>query len=57
MQASDITIQGAREHNLQEVDVVLPRNQLFCLTGVSGSGKSTLVNELLHPALLSLIHI
>ena len=42
MQASDIKIQGAREHNLQEVDVLLPRNQLICLTGVSGSGKSTL---------------
>jgi len=40
MQTSDTTIQGAREHNLQSVDLVLPRNQLICLTGVSGSGKS-----------------
>ncbi len=42
MTAADITIKGAREHNLRSVDVVLPRNQLICLTGVSGSGKSSL---------------
>ena len=42
MPASDVLIRGAREHNLQSVDVVLPRNQLICLTGVSGSGKSSL---------------
>lgn len=42
MAASDIVITGAREHNLRSVDVVLPRNQLICLTGVSGSGKSSL---------------
>src|SRR3989337_2237405 len=42
MPASDIVIQGAREHNLRSVDVVLPRNRLICLTGVSGSGKSSL---------------
>ncbi|MEC9096875.1 MAG: excinuclease ABC subunit UvrA, partial [Planctomycetota bacterium] len=47
MPASDITIQGAREHNLREVDVVLPRNQLICLTGVSGSGKSSLAFDTL----------
>lgn len=37
-----IVVRGAREHNLQDVDVVLPRNQLICFTGVSGSGKSSL---------------
>jgi excinuclease ABC subunit A len=42
MPASDIVIKGAREHNLRDVDVVLPRNKLICLTGVSGSGKSSL---------------
>ncbi len=42
MPASDVLIRGAREHNLRSVDVVLPRNQLICLTGVSGSGKSSL---------------
>ncbi len=41
MPASDIVVKGAREHNLQNVDLVLPRNQLICLTGVSGSGKSS----------------
>ena len=39
---SDIIIKGAREHNLRDVNLVLPRNQLICLTGVSGSGKSSL---------------
>ncbi len=42
MPISDVVIKGAREHNLRSVDVVLPRNQLICLTGVSGSGKSSL---------------
>jgi excinuclease ABC subunit A len=42
MPSSDIVIKGAREHNLRDVDVVLPRNRLICLTGVSGSGKSSL---------------
>ncbi len=42
MPVSDIVIKGAREHNLCDVDLVLPRNQLICLTGVSGSGKSSL---------------
>ena len=42
MPASDIVIKGAREHNLRDVDLILPRNQLICLTGVSGSGKSSL---------------
>ncbi|MFH1632282.1 MAG: excinuclease ABC subunit UvrA [bacterium] len=38
----NITIKGAREHNLQNIDVVLPRNKLICITGLSGSGKSSL---------------
>lgn len=42
MPASDIVIRGAREHNLRDVDLILPRNELICLTGVSGSGKSSL---------------
>ena len=41
MPSSDIIIKGAREHNLQDINLVLPRNQLICLTGVSGSGKSS----------------
>ena len=42
MASSDIVIKGAREHNLRDVDLILPRNKLICLTGVSGSGKSSL---------------
>ncbi len=48
MPASDIVIKGAREHNLQDVNLVLPRNQLICLTGVSGSGKSSLAFDTLY---------
>ena len=48
MPASDIVIKGAREHNLCSVDLVLPRNQLICLTGVSGSGKSSLAFDTLY---------
>ena len=48
MADSDILIQGAREHNLREVSLVLPRNQLICFTGVSGSGKSSLAFDTLY---------
>lgn len=37
-----ITIKGAREHNLKNISLELPRNKLICITGVSGSGKSSL---------------
>jgi len=43
-----ILIRGAREHNLQQVDLSLPRNRLICLTGVSGSGKSSLAFDTLY---------
>jgi excinuclease ABC subunit A len=45
---SDIIVKGAREHNLQNVDLVLPRNKLICFTGVSGSGKSSLAFDTLY---------
>ena len=48
MPASDIVIKGAREHNLRDIEVVLPRNKLICLTGVSGSGKSSLAFDTLY---------
>lgn len=37
-----ITIKGAREHNLKNISLELPRNKMICITGVSGSGKSSL---------------
>jgi excinuclease ABC subunit A len=40
--ANNLTIKGARVHNLKNVDVSIPRNQLTVFTGLSGSGKSTL---------------
>jgi len=48
MAASDIVIKGAREHNLRDIELVLPRNKLICLTGVSGSGKSSLAFDTLY---------
>lgn len=48
MAAADIEIRGAREHNLRDVSLTLPRNQLICMTGVSGSGKSSLAFDTLY---------
>ncbi len=48
MAAGDIVIRGAREHNLRDVSLTLPRGQLICLTGVSGSGKSSLAFDTLY---------
>jgi excinuclease ABC subunit A len=46
-----IQIIGARENNLQNIDVTFPLNNLTVITGVSGSGKSTLVKKILYPAI------
>ncbi len=52
-----IEVYGAREHNLKNIDISIPKNQLVVITGISGSGKSSLAfdtiysegNELLPP--------
>ena len=46
-----ITVHGAREHNLKNIDVSFPLGVMTCVTGVSGSGKSSLVNEILYKSL------
>ena len=46
-----ITIRGARENNLKNVDVKIPLGVMTCVTGVSGSGKSSLINEILYKSL------
>jgi excinuclease ABC subunit A len=51
-----VTIEGASQHNLKDVDVRVPLGVLCCVTGVSGSGKSTLVNEVLYKAVANRLH-
>ena len=46
-----LTVRGARENNLKNVDVEIPLGVMTCVTGVSGSGKSSLINEIVYKAL------
>src|ERR1700742_1326010 len=43
-----ISVKGAREHNLQNIDVNIPRNKLVVITGLSGSGKSSLAFDTIY---------
>jgi len=53
---SYVTIQGARQHNLKDIDVRLPVGCFTAVTGVSGSGKSTLIHEVLYKTLAREMH-
>jgi excinuclease ABC subunit A len=48
MAADELIVHGAREHNLKDITVRLPRNALICITGLSGSGKSSLAFDTIY---------
>ena len=48
MNINEIIIKGAREHNLKNVNLIIPRNKLIVMTGLSGSGKSSLAFDTIY---------
>lgn len=51
-----LEIQGARQHNLRDIDIAIPLGNFVAVTGVSGSGKSTMVRDILLPVLMQKIY-
>ncbi len=51
-----LTIEGARQNNLHNIDVQIPLGLFVCVTGVSGSGKSSLIDEILHKKLSQILY-
>ena len=54
--SNSITVRGARENNLRNIDVRIPLGVMTCITGVSGSGKSSLAKGILYPALRRMLY-
>ena len=52
----ELVVEGAREHNLRNIDVAVPLGRFVAVTGVSGSGKSSLVSDIIYPALANHIN-
>lgn len=48
MQNTKLIVKGAREHNLKNVDIEIPRDKLIVFTGISGSGKSSLAFDTIY---------
>ena len=48
MEISDIVIRGAKEHNLKNIDINIPRGKFIVITGLSGSGKSSLAFDTIY---------
>ena len=48
MKPKHLVVRGAREHNLKNINVTIPRNQLVVVTGLSGSGKSSLAFDTIY---------
>ena len=48
MNINEIIIKGAREHNLKNINLIIPRNKLIVMTGLSGSGKSSLAFDTIY---------
>jgi excinuclease ABC subunit A len=52
VEAKELLIKGAKEHNLKNINIKIPLRKFVCITGVSGSGKSSLMNDILARALM-----